>query len=327
MEFMSAIFDWSVLGTSATTETYPYKLPITTLENVHTKTPCEKMLNNSTFSTKGIVPLTFFISFLITTCALFHHGTCLAHKSTRKQLATLDCSLLMHPTQTPDSAVIWMHGLGDNSQGFTQLLQNILPSNTMAIIPNAPKRSVTIFGGQTTQAWFNVLSSNTEDRKKIEDVAGLLESNEKIDELIEWLISQHGISHQRIILGGFSQGGAMSLLVGSQSKYILGGILCCSGFMPMRSKFEQASQLVSPQAVDTPLYIFHGDADQVLSHKFAFESFDWLEKGKKITQRKTYRGLAHSVSHEETKDIQNIIVELLSKTAQVEVSLTGETNN
>ncbi len=70
--------------------------------------------------------------------------------------------------------------------------------------------------------------------------------------------------------------------------------------------------MISEQNLETPLYVFHGDEDDVVNYQeFAKESFDWLEEGRKITQRKIYRYHSHEVSNEEMKDLKETFAKIL----------------
>ncbi|EFC36539.1 predicted protein [Naegleria gruberi] len=242
------------------------------------------------------------------------------HKIQRTRLCGLDCAVLT-PSPKPqqqqdskplvDSLVIWLHGLGDNYEGFSQMLQVILPENTMAILPNSPQRPITINGGMVMNGWYDIYSLERQELKVHEDLEGYEASKKLIDELIESQLKQ--FDSKRIILGGFSQGAAMSLLTGLQSKHPLGAIISASGYMLLRSKFTNPSEFISQENKETPLYIFHGDEDDVVHYQsFASESFDWLEKGKSITSRKIYRYHSHEVSNEEMKDLKNLFEKLLN---------------
>ncbi|KAL9645511.1 hypothetical protein ABK040_000576 [Willaertia magna] len=236
----------------------------------------------------------------------------MSHSIKYEKVGQLDCAILT-PKDTNnnvDSVLIWLHGLGDNYQGFSQIFQTILPSNTMAIIPNAPQRPITINGGRKMNAWFNV---KTFDRtiKVQEDLEGMLHSKQLIDEIIELQLEKQ-IKSNRIVIGGFSQGGGMSILTGMQSKHQLGGIICASGFVFGRSNFKDANEMVLEHNINTPLYIFHGDEDNIVNYEtFAKQTFDWLENSKKITKRKIYKHLGHRVSDEEVKDLEETLKELL----------------
>ena len=232
------------------------------------------------------------------------------HKISHQVISGLDCAVVAPTSKQADSLVIWLHGLGDTYDGFSQVMQMCLPENTMSILPNAPERAITINGGYVMTGWYDIYSLDRELMKKSEDVKGIKHSTELINQLIESQLEK--FPSKRIILGGFSQGGAMSIIVGCQSKHKLGGIICCSGYVTMRSQNETPAALVSPENKDTPFYIFHGDSDDMVNYEsYASQSFDWLEQSKTITQRKIYRYQGHEVSEEEMVDLRKTFETLL----------------
>ncbi|KAG2381936.1 hypothetical protein C9374_005728 [Naegleria lovaniensis] len=251
------------------------------------------------------------------------------HKIHHSNLCGMQCAILT-PTNNTDtssinSVVIWLHGLGDTYDGFAQMLQYILPNHAIGILPNAPHRPITINGGMTMPGWYDIHSLDRQLMKRQEDIEGYNASKKLIDDLIHTIMSSppSSILHQlqipqipsnRIVLGGFSQGGAMSVLVGSQCKYPLAGIVSASGYVLLRSQYESSKDCISQENISTPLYIFHGDEDDVVNYQnFAKQSFDWLEEGGKlITQRKIYRFHSHEVSEEEMRDLKNTFAKLLN---------------
>ncbi|KAF0975300.1 hypothetical protein FDP41_005504 [Naegleria fowleri] len=259
------------------------------------------------------------------------------HKIHHTYLCGMECAVLTpssiqhalsnnhhHQTSSVNSAVIWLHGLGDTYDGFAQMLQHVLPNHTIGILPNAPHRPITINGGMVMPGWYDIQSLDRQVMKVKEDIEGYHASKKLVNDLIHTLMTnddeflkQHlipQIPSNRIVLGGFSQGGAMSVLVGSQCKYPLAGIVCASGYVLLRSQYSTSKEFISQENISTPLYIFHGDEDDVVNYQnFAKQSFDWLEEGgKMITQRKIYRFHSHEVSEEEMRDLKNTFSKLLN---------------
>ncbi|KAG2394048.1 hypothetical protein C9374_003812 [Naegleria lovaniensis] len=237
------------------------------------------------------------------------------HILERQKIGKLDCAVLSPPSPEVDSVLIWLHGLGDSHDGFIGILKSILPSNTVAIIPTAPKRAITLYRGRETNAWFDIKSQNRIANVQ-EDTEGMMESKTLIDEIISAQMQK--FKSHRIVIGGFSQGAAMSILVASRSSQTLGGIISVSGFVPMRSKFNTATDMVLRQNAQTPFYILHGDDDIVVNYSLiAKRSYDWLEEAKTITARKIYKHVGHFISDQEKKDLKDILAQLFVKSIDV----------
>src|ERR1700729_4542511 len=110
----------------------------------------------------------------------------------------------------PNAAVIWLHGLGADAHDFEPIVPELVPHGSRAwrfVFPNAPVRPVTINGGMRMRAWYDIVGL---DRKAAEDAYGFQDSDRKVRELITREV-ERGIPADRIVLAGFSQGGAVSL--------------------------------------------------------------------------------------------------------------------
>jgi phospholipase/carboxylesterase len=127
----------------------------------------------------------------------------------------------------PTGSVIWMHGLGADGHDFEPIVPEIVRPNERAlrfIFPNAPVRPVTINGGYAMRAWYDIIGI---DRHSAQDETGIRAS----DALVRALIQREngrGISTERIVLAGFSQGGAMALMTGTRYPEKLAGVMALS---------------------------------------------------------------------------------------------------
>ena len=130
------------------------------------------------------------------------------------------------------ASVIFLHGLGDSGHGWASTLSSIKPPGGKLICPSANKMSVTLNSGFTMPSWFDLKSLNPNGP---EDEAGIKKASEYIVSLIEAEISA-GISSANIILGGFSQGGALSLYISLNTKYKLGGCIALSCWLPLHKQ-------------------------------------------------------------------------------------------
>lgn len=164
-------------------------------------------------------------------------------------------------TQAPiTAAVIWLHGLGADGHDFAGIIPQLqLPAKLgiRFIFPHAPARPVTLNNGFTMRAWYDIYSLNDLHQ---EDRAGIQTSEQAIGRLIQ---QQHaaGIPVARIILAGFSQGGALALHTGLHYPAKLGGILGLSTYLPLLTHFAEEAPSANRQ---TPIFLAHGEQDDIL---------------------------------------------------------------
>ncbi|KAI8393972.1 Phospholipase/carboxylesterase/thioesterase [Radiomyces spectabilis] len=202
------------------------------------------------------------------------------------------------------ATVVWLHGLGDSGAGWSFLAEELSPLFPFVkwILPNAPTKRITLNGGYPMPAWFDILGL---DRSSLEheDQKGMLESMAAVNRVIREEVDS-GIPADRIVLGGFSQGCALSLLSGLTSEYKLAGIVGCSGWLVMADKIKS---MVAEANKKTPILMCHGDADTVVQYKFGQESADHLKQmGYNLTFN-TYPGMAHSACPKELIDISDFL--------------------
>ncbi|KAL8455998.1 hypothetical protein Emag_000241 [Eimeria magna] len=223
--------------------------------------------------------------------------------------------------KNPTAALIFMHGLGDTAAGWAELLQVLeaaqLEDSTRLVLPTAPVRPVTLNMGMRMNAWSDIRGV-TEDAS--EDKEGLLASKERIDALIDQEIKR-GIDPSRIVVGGFSQGGAMAYLVGLTSPHRLGGILPLSCWCPLGNEIEVSKHYA--QSVPRILHC-HGSRDDLVRPIYGQTSVEgirnrFLDLGAPPDQCqnnisfKSYEGLSHSASQQELSDIGIFLSKILKK--------------
>lgn len=206
-------------------------------------------------------------------------------------------TLILQPTHTADACVIWLHGLGADRYDFmpvAEALQRVLPS-TRFVLPQAPTRAVTINGGYAMPSWYDILAMSPAraiNREQLEASA------QQIIQLIE-AQRDSGIDPARIILAGFSQGGAVVL----HTAFLrwngpLGGVLALSTYAPT---FSDEIQLPADKQ-QLAVYCLHGRTDDVVLPAMGRAAHDYLlSQGVPVTW-KDYP-MSHEVLSEEIQDI------------------------
>jgi phospholipase/carboxylesterase len=158
----------------------------------------------------------------------------------------------------PDAAVIWLHGLGASGDDFVPLVPELdLPSDTgiRFIFPHAPMLPVTINGGMVMPAWYDILEMSIErqvDRVQLE------QSARAVLKLVDAEIAR-GIRSERIILAGFSQGGAVAYEAGLSCPHKLGGLMALSTYFATQDTVQ-----INPANADLPIAVYHGIYDPVV---------------------------------------------------------------
>jgi len=201
---------------------------------------------------------------------------------------------------TCKGAVIFMHGLGDSGEGwsqeFKQRMAKYRPDVTF-IFPNAPTAPVSLNGGMRMPSWFDI---DGLDENAKEDKEGIQKMADHVRTLIEETKTEHQLTSKQIILGGFSQGGGLALYTGLTHAEQLGGIIALSTWLPLRD------YVVKRLNEDNycPVFFGHGTTDPVVPMHWGEKSADLLKsKGMEVDFKK-YRGLQHSSHPDEFGDIK-----------------------
>jgi phospholipase/carboxylesterase len=198
----------------------------------------------------------------------------------------------------PGYSVIWMHGLGADGHDFEPIVPFLgLPANKAVrfIFPHALIRPITINGGMVMRAWYDIIEIST---SRGQDEAGIRHSAEKIRGLIENEINR-GIPASRIVVAGFSQGGAMALHVGLRYPETLAGIMVLSGYLlfPERLQAEQSEANAA-----TPVFVGHGTQDPMVPFTLGQATIAALQAGQWPVESHSYP-IPHSVSQPEIADV------------------------
>ena len=199
----------------------------------------------------------------------------------------------------PDSAVIWLHGLGADGHDFEPIVPELkLPAslNVRFVFPHAPMIPVTINQGFVMRAWYDIKSDRIADEP---DEAGIRHSAELVDAMVEAQMAA-GISASRIVLAGFSQGGAIVLQAGLRQTNQLAGIMALSTYLPLPEKLA-AEKTSTNQNI--AIFLAHGAIDQVIPVDMAYSTRGQLEKAGYKPEWHEYEHMPHSVSLDEINHI------------------------
>ena len=207
----------------------------------------------------------------------------------------------------PRAAVIWMHGLGADGHDFEPIVPELgLPDSLPVrfVFPHAPMRPVTINAGMVMRAWYDVGGQGGTRR---EDEQGVRASQRAIEALIE-REKKRGLTAGKIVLAGFSQGGAMALQTGLRHPERLAGLLVLSSFLPLPDALAAEA---SPANRDVPIFMAHGTHDPLIPVSRARDSRDHLLALGYRVQWREYP-MAHAVCAEEIADLFEWLRRVLS---------------
>jgi len=171
------------------------------------------------------------------------------------------------------ATVIFVHGLGDSGHGWKPVAYKLSVNPDLQhikwVLPHAPVMAVTANMGMTMPSWFDIFSFDL----STEDEPGMLKTVHSLNQLISAEI-EAGVPAERIVLGGFSQGGAMSLLTGLTTERKLGGVAVLSGWLPLQKKFKA---MINDYVKELPLFWGHGVSDPLIKYQYAVASIDFLK--------------------------------------------------
>lgn len=200
--------------------------------------------------------------------------------------------------RNPAAAVIWLHGLGADGHDFEPLVPQLVQPGERAlrfVFPHAPVRPVTLNGGYAMRAWYDIAAL---DRRAAEDETGIRASQATIEALIR-RENARGIASERIVLAGFSQGGAMALFAGTRFPARLAGIMGLSCYLVLAARLL-AERDAANQA--TPIFLAHGLQDPVVSPLLGEEGKRRLESAGYAVEWHAY-SMPHAVCPQEVADI------------------------
>lgn len=221
-------------------------------------------------------------------------------------------------------AVLFLHGLGDSGNGWSFMAEHAKElgkypqyqklNDVKFVFPNAPIRPVTANRGMEMPAWFDVFTLGLNSGAAREDTVGFLQTISIIEQHIDQLTNEYNIKPENIIVGGFSQGAALSLGASILLKQKVAGFVSLSGFIRIQNKLEERiAEVGSANKLpnfNTKIFHGHGTADQVIRYevgknaaRFFTEELKW--PGYNFS---SYSGMGHSTCPQELKEVFDFIV-------------------
>jgi phospholipase/carboxylesterase len=197
----------------------------------------------------------------------------------------------------PSASVIWLHGLGADGHDFEPIVPELRLPETLPVrfvFPHAPVRPVTLNGGMAMRAWYDIVSL---DRGGPVDSAGINESSESLEALID-REEKRGIEAGRIVLAGFSQGGAIAINTALRSGGKLAGLMGLSTWLPLPDALESGGLDTTP-----PVFMAHGQFDPMIPMQYGRAAADALAEAGFDVDWHDYP-MAHAVCPQEIDDIR-----------------------
>ncbi|MEM8844570.1 MAG: dienelactone hydrolase family protein [Pseudomonadota bacterium] len=218
-------------------------------------------------------------------------------------MKTLDFIEEIHGSN-PDSAIIWLHGLGADGFDFKPIVQQLELPDDMSVhfvFPHAPVQPVTLNQGMSMRSWYDIYKLSIDAK---EDETGINESMLALEALISSKFS-HLESH-KILLAGFSQGGALAFHTLLHGSLEFGGLIALSTYLPLRDKLAQAKRIPKHK-----IFMAHGIHDEILPIYIAELAKEVLSNAGIKTEWHSYP-MAHQLCMDEIKDIRAYILKCFS---------------
>lgn len=208
-------------------------------------------------------------------------------------------------------SIIWLHGLGADGHDFESIVPELGLGGKRSlrfVFPHAPVRPVTINGGMSMRAWYDIL---TLERGGPQDEAGIRESSRLLEMLIE-REHERGIPYEKIVLAGFSQGGAIALHTALRYPHRLAGLMALSTYLPLQDSFDrEVLHNADAQSQELPIFMAHGSSDPMLPMALGQHAHTILEKAGYEVEWHDYP-MAHAICAAEIADIRNWLLSVFS---------------
>lgn len=204
-----------------------------------------------------------------------------------------------------NASVIWLHGLGADGYDFQSIVHELKLPNVRFILPHAPEMAITRNNGYVMPAWYDVYGLTPISK---EDDAGIRKSEDYVNTLIQLEIDR-GIKSEKIVIAGFSQGGALALHTALRYPKKLAGVLALSCYLPLKSTL--AAERNSANA-NLPIFLAHGIFDDVITLESAKASLAVLQSCQYLVNWHEYN-MAHSLCAQEIAHIQDFLQQVLQQ--------------
>lgn len=207
-------------------------------------------------------------------------------------------AVVLTPAGPAAAAVIWLHGLGADGFDFVPIVDELRLPATLPVrfvFPHAAPRPVTINNGYVMRAWYDIKGFGPE---RAEDDAGIRESEGIVQRYIEQEIAQ-GIPASKIVIAGFSQGGAIALQTALRYQQRLAGVMALSTYLPLAASLAAEASAANR---DVPILMCHGVHDPVVPVQMGEASRNALQALDYRIEWRTYP-MEHSVCMEEVLDL------------------------
>lgn len=206
--------------------------------------------------------------------------------------------VVVEPTHEHHTTVIWLHGLGASGHDFAPIVPLLDCPNTRFVFPHAPPMPVTINMGMVMPAWYDIKTLDWDAPNREDE-----DSIRKTALLVEKLLSdevERGIPHQRIVLAGFSQGGALALHIGVRCAEQLAGIMVLSAYQLLAQSYADEASEANRQ---TPILFCHGQWDDMVPMRMGRSAYERLQEGGNPCEWNVYR-MGHEVNMREIEKIK-----------------------
>jgi phospholipase/carboxylesterase len=195
----------------------------------------------------------------------------------------------------PTASVIWLHGLGADGNDFVPIVPELRLPATLPlrfVFPHAPVRAVTINNGVRMRAWYDISAADLNNRA---DLMGVRQSQRQVEALVEREVTR-GVAAARIVLAGFSQGGAIALYTGIRHAQRLAGIIALSTYLVAADRLSVEAAGINRSL---PIFMGHGTADPIVR-------FEWGDASRRALEASGYRVDWHTYDMEHSVCIEEI---------------------
>ncbi|XP_050520357.1 acyl-protein thioesterase 2-like isoform X2 [Daktulosphaira vitifoliae] len=228
----------------------------------------------------------------------------LSRNSSSNFFAMSDDGFVVMPTKKHTASIIFLHGLGENGENWSITLSKLVKPNVKIICPNSTKIPLSLNKGFLTAAWFDL---HHLDEHIPEDETSIVRAMDYLHGIIDDELAASKIPANKIILGGFSQGGALALYSSLFYPKRLGGILIMSSWVPLHKTIHGEAS----NNTNIPILHCHGTDDPIIPYKWGKITADIMNEMNPKYNFVSYEGLKHHTNEEELQEVKNFINKVL----------------